>query len=411
MSNTHLRTILLLTGLLLLVACTRNPENVADVPTLAVLSDVGTQFIVVTPLPSAVLVETSPPTESPTIEAPSLTPSPQLTSTPLPSDTPSMTPTPECTAADWWDRVELIVEQFLDTAEIASKTSRISLSSIVLQMRQIQRQYEREDHPDCVNEVYRRLNQAMNEATDGFANFMAQDEIMSTVNFILATQYFWDAQQMLTKHGIFGDVRMIDTATFIWGGDSPNAATATWLVATSTSTPIAGAIAAGATVIPTQCPAGVWWEEVSPIVVEFIDAAHRAATVERYYVGAELDNLKRIQAIFEPINPPDCLYEIYYSLREGIRQTVEFFKYYMEGTFFLIPNIKDRAVMSFYNASLALAEVGVNGDSRLSNMASVWGDNSPQQIHQNETATQQLYNQSATWSALDAQAQATITSR
>lgn len=79
MSNTHLRTVFLLIGLLLLAACTRNPETVAEVPTLASLPSA-------TPLPT----DTATPIPTPTIASTS-TRSP--TDTPFPTDTPLPTNT------------------------------------------------------------------------------------------------------------------------------------------------------------------------------------------------------------------------------------------------------------------------------------------------------------------------------
>lgn len=139
----------------------------------------------------------------------------------------------------WWTIAEPIVEQFLDTAEVAAQTARMSLSPVVLEMRQIQREYEREtQYDECNGDIYFRLSSAMGMATDGFTSFMGEDEIVSQAQLMLGAQYFWEVNQFLRAHSIFSDIRMEDAALFIWGGDSPNAATATWLAYTSTPTPV-----------------------------------------------------------------------------------------------------------------------------------------------------------------------------
>lgn len=182
----------------LLAACTSEPQQVAQVPTLAVLSS-----------------ETLPPTVTPTLAA---------------------TATPECNLSEWWDDAEPIVEQFLDTAEVAAQTSRGSLSTVILEMRQLQRQFEREHENDCDARIYRAISYGMAYATDAFGEFMAQSEAVSEVHFMLASQYFWNAHDELAERFVFAEPRMSNTSLFIWGGDSPNAATATWMAIPSTPT-------------------------------------------------------------------------------------------------------------------------------------------------------------------------------
>lgn len=187
------------TLLILLAACTSQPQQSVQVPTLAILP-----------------IDTSP-TSIPTI---------------------APTNTPECDLAAWWDSTEPIIEQFLDTAEVAAQTSRMALSTVLLEMRQLQREYEREHELDCEREIFRAVSNGMDYAADAFGEFMAQSEVISDVYFMLASQYFWDAYNALLERGVIADVRMADTAVFIWGGDSPNAATATRLAVTSTPTSI-----------------------------------------------------------------------------------------------------------------------------------------------------------------------------
>lgn len=136
-------------------------------------------------------------------------------------------PTAICDPQTWWNDHQEIVARFLDTAETASQTSRISLSSVILEMRKAYRDFDALDYPDCVEEIYRDIRSGMNTAIDGYNAFMGQNDIMSSVNLKIASQYFYDADQALKKVNAFGDYRMSDTSVFIWGGDKPSGIEAT----------------------------------------------------------------------------------------------------------------------------------------------------------------------------------------
>lgn len=162
-----------------------------------------------------------------TVEVPTLAVLPSDTPIPSVTDTPRPTATSACSIRDWWEGVEVLVEQFLDTAEVAAQTSRIALGSILLQMRQIERQFERGEYPECARTIYRQLSNGMDSATQGFNYFLGESEAYSRAYLGFASQYFWNAYEALRQYLIFADVRLSDTSVFIWGGDSPNAATAT----------------------------------------------------------------------------------------------------------------------------------------------------------------------------------------
>lgn len=213
-----------------LAACTGAPQEAVQVPTLAVLPSE-------TPIPTD--TPTIAPTETPTLTlTPSATATFTYTPTPLATSTPLPTSTPDCSVGDWWRSIEDTVQQFLDTAEVAAQTARMSLSTVILEMRQLQRDYERTDYPDCARDVYFEIRAGMSSATDGFTSFMGESEVVSSVQLALASQYFWNAGELLRGKVLLNEYRILDTAVLIWGGDSPNAATATWMARTATFTPM-----------------------------------------------------------------------------------------------------------------------------------------------------------------------------
>lgn len=126
-----------------------------------------------------------------------------------------------CDPQGWWNTVDEPVARFLDTAKTASSTARMALSTVILEMRQAFRDFDNADHPDCMDEVYFMVRSGMTSATEGFENFMAQNEIISSVQLNLATQYFYNAYVALLKDGAVGTSDMFNTAVFVWGGDEP----------------------------------------------------------------------------------------------------------------------------------------------------------------------------------------------
>lgn len=132
-----------------------------------------------------------------------------------------------CSLSDWWKQVEPKVIEFLDAAETATATSRASLSPIILSLRNSQRDFESLDVPDCADDVQTNIRFGMDNAVDGFNDFLGQSETVSNIEFGLASQYFWNAYTLMFNQRVYGDTRMADTSTFIWGGDKPTEAQAT----------------------------------------------------------------------------------------------------------------------------------------------------------------------------------------
>lgn len=126
-----------------------------------------------------------------------------------------------CDPQGWWNTVDEPVARFLDTAKTATSTSRISLSPIILEMRQAYRDFDNADHPDCMDEVYYEVRAGMNAAIEGFESFMADSEFVSTIELGLATRYFYNAYAGLLKNGAVGTSDMFNTSVYIWGGDEP----------------------------------------------------------------------------------------------------------------------------------------------------------------------------------------------
>jgi hypothetical protein len=269
--------------IILCTACTSAQRENVQVPTLAVLP---TETYTHTPLPTA--TDTATLTTTPTVtNTPSSTPSatwtasPTLTNSPVWTFTPNPTSTPECDGAKWWRNVEPMVQAFLDTAEVAAQTSRVSLSGVILEMRQAQREFERVDYPDCMRKVYSAVSSGMRNATDGFTSFMGENEISSSIELSFAAQYFWNAQQLLHGVVLLNEYRMFDAAALIWGGDSPNEATATWLAATIAPTATPGRCTS------TELGAAQAWQQQLLPIFDKLAAATQPTEVKSVHDAVE----------------------------------------------------------------------------------------------------------------------------
>lgn len=219
---------LLIVALLLASACSSQQRQATIVvPTLAVLP---TETF--TPTVTPTNTETRTPTYTLT---PSITPSPTLTATftatntPIATSTPVATATPECSVARWWSEVEGTVTEFLDTAEVASQTARMSLSSVQLEMRRLQREFEGLDDPPCVNDISRALRNGMDTINDAFGRFAAQNDGVASVYFNLGGEYFYIAMLKLADAAVpVTDYRLL-LPWLLFGGDELNEPTATQL--------------------------------------------------------------------------------------------------------------------------------------------------------------------------------------
>jgi hypothetical protein len=177
---------------------------------------------------AAALITLAPTNPPPTAIVNTLPPT--WTATPAATSTPVATATPACSVRDWWSNdAEPLVVKFLDTAETAGQTARMSLSSVILDMRSTFREFDKLNHGPCTDKIYRQLRSGMSYAIDGFNEFLGKNEIVSAVDFDLATQSLWNAYTLLFEQKAIPDVRMSNASVFIWSGTgaTPNAMTAT----------------------------------------------------------------------------------------------------------------------------------------------------------------------------------------
>lgn len=190
--------ILLIIAIVFLSACSgQQPQATIVVPTLASL-----------------------PTETP-IPTQTFTPS----NTPSPTNTVSPTPTrtPQCSPGTWWQNADPIVVEFLDAAEIATQTSRMALSTLQLELRRLQRNFERLDYPECVDDIYFNIQYGMSYANDALGYFASQSDSLMEVYFELANEKFYNATLLLDEVGVSSyDVRLLFT-WHIWGGPEVSA--------------------------------------------------------------------------------------------------------------------------------------------------------------------------------------------
>ena len=140
--------------------------------------------------------------------------------------TVTVTPLPACDVVAWWETVDPTVVQFLDTWEVASVTSQVSLSPILLELRQVWRQFERADYPECAKFIRDNLVAAMSDTAEGFNEFLAERD---DATFLLqrAALRFRATGQILAEYSINPDIRLT-SLVYEWGG-VPRAATATWI--------------------------------------------------------------------------------------------------------------------------------------------------------------------------------------
>jgi hypothetical protein len=120
----------------------------------------------------------------------------------------------------WWEEAEPFLINFLDVAEVASVTARLNVGELVLDMREVQRNFEGVDYEFCAADVRREVVFGMDSAVEGYNWFMGENEIGMRLSMTQANQYFHNGYQMLQNYRIFSDFRMLTTIN-IWGGDAP----------------------------------------------------------------------------------------------------------------------------------------------------------------------------------------------
>jgi hypothetical protein len=140
-------------------------------------------------IPETAAIETPVSTSAP-ISTQTRTPSPEPTATPeppIPSATASPT-LPDCDVEVWLDAITPDLVEFLDTTEVAVRTSRVSLSPVILEMQRIMRRIERVDYPACSELAYMQLMNALRDAVDGMNEFLSSNDALSELNFTRANQ-------------------------------------------------------------------------------------------------------------------------------------------------------------------------------------------------------------------------------
>ncbi len=153
------------------------------------------------------------PTRSPT-PARSRTAVPTRTQYPTP--TAGITSTPDCWKHEWWQQAKPVVVRFLDTAEVAGATSRIALSPILLELRQIYREFDYMEYPACVSDIRNSIRRAMDTGIDGMQAFLAERDATAGVTLDQASQYFKEAHDALFDAGLIPDLRMGNMNHWVW---------------------------------------------------------------------------------------------------------------------------------------------------------------------------------------------------
>lgn len=77
---------------------------------------------------------------------------------------------------NYLDAIEPLIDEFLDTAELADSTPRIALSPVIGDMQRIAREIEDHSAPDCAADARTRLIQGMDLVIDGYIGFMSQED-------------------------------------------------------------------------------------------------------------------------------------------------------------------------------------------------------------------------------------------
>lgn len=150
-------------------------------------------------------------------------PTPTFTASPEPP-TATATPPPPCDVQAWWTSVELQIVRFLDVVDVADVTPRSSLSTVILEMQQVYREFQRSEHPDCVAPIYAELVAGMSDMVEGFNDFLGELEVYSNADFMLADAHYWAAVQVLASYNIQPDERLSSGISLLM-----NASTATWV--------------------------------------------------------------------------------------------------------------------------------------------------------------------------------------
>ena len=115
-----------------------------------------------------------------------------------------------CPVASWWENTAgSFVTRFLDTAEVAASTSRISVSPLIIEMQRTYRDFENSNYPQCVSSARDKLIDGMKAAIEGFTNFVGQSDTLATIYLDQAADDFKEARDVLWDMRFFGaDIRL-----------------------------------------------------------------------------------------------------------------------------------------------------------------------------------------------------------
>lgn len=104
----------------------------------------------------------------------------QESSTPTAEPSPAPTPKPRVSCPDeevisYLDELDLLLEEFDDTVEIAGSTSRMGLAPVIQDMQSQKRDARRLDRPECANYLEDLVVVAIETKVDAFISFLSQD--------------------------------------------------------------------------------------------------------------------------------------------------------------------------------------------------------------------------------------------
>lgn len=99
---------------------------------------------------------------------------------------------------NYLDAVNPLIDEFLDTLDVAGSTSRIALSPIVQDMQDIRREVQEIPSPDCAKYEVAELISGMDYFIDGFLSFMSGDESVANRNLEMGDQAMARAIRALT---------------------------------------------------------------------------------------------------------------------------------------------------------------------------------------------------------------------
>jgi hypothetical protein len=315
----------LLLIMLIFTACSPSPS--AEVPTLLVLATDG-------PSPTA----TRLPTETPT-----------STDTPLPSDTPSpglnLPPDPaSCDINPFWVQVEPLVQEYLDTLDVAGSTSRIAIAPILLELKRVQREFDAVPPLSCDPYLDHLLSFGIDQAFEAFSAFSADSDLLMTVHFQLAGESFYAASYRLQQYGIFTAIDL-SLIGFEWGVvvEEPtmtamairyfNTVTPTFTPSpTATAAPtLTPSITPSPTASSTPLPrdqqivcVSAWWPTASGHVAAFRDTLRTYGTPGVTRVGVR-NALAGIRDYFDGTVTPDCALQISRMISQAMGRTVGVF--------------------------------------------------------------------------------------